>query len=94
MEDAAGARIAAVLDSQEVSIERDGLAARLPARIGLIALDEGLEPNERPPDALLERLAFWIDLNAVGPRGLSGGPYDVVALQEARRRLARPAPWR
>jgi magnesium chelatase subunit D len=88
MEDAAGARLSAVLDSGEVVIERDGLATRLPARIGLIALDEGREPDERPPDALLERLAFRIDLNEVGARDLPQGAYGPVALAEARHRLA------
>jgi magnesium chelatase subunit D len=92
LEDAAGARLAAVLDSGEVVIERDGLATRLPARIGLIALDEGLEPNERPPDALLERLAFRIDLNAVAARDLPQGAFGPAAVAAARRALADVAP--
>jgi magnesium chelatase subunit D len=92
MEDAAGARLSAVLDSGEVVIERDGLATRLPARIGLIALDEGREPDERLPDALLERLAFRIDLNEVAARNLPEGAYGPVALAEARRRLATVPP--
>jgi magnesium chelatase subunit D len=92
MEDAAGARIAAVLDSREVVVERDGLAARLPACIGVIALDEGLAVDERPPDALLERLAFWIDLSMIGPRGLPDGGFDPAALGDARQRLSSVAP--
>jgi magnesium chelatase subunit D len=92
MEDAAGARLAAVLDNGEVVIERDGLATRLPARIGLVALDEGLEPDERPPDALLDRLAFRIDLNDVGRRDRGEGAWDPAVAADARRRLPSIAP--
>jgi magnesium chelatase subunit D len=92
IEDGAGARMAAVLDSGEVVIERDGLATRLPARIGVIALDEGLEPDERPPDALLERLAFRVDLNDIGGRDRPENAYDSAAIALAKERLATVAP--
>src|SRR3954462_12439573 len=49
--------IAATLDSGEVVTERDGLALRGPARIGVIALDEG-DADEKLPQALRDRLAF------------------------------------
>lgn len=58
------ARLAAVLDTQEVALERDGLALRLPARLGVVALDEGLEDDEQVPTALLDRLAFLVRLKA------------------------------
>ena len=58
------ARLAAVLDTQEVAIERDGLALKLPARLGLVALDEGMDDDERMPSALLDRLAFWLELGS------------------------------
>ena len=61
------ARLGAVLDSGEVILERDGFAARSPARIGMVALDEGIEPDERPPSSLLEHLAFWLDLDGFEP---------------------------
>jgi magnesium chelatase subunit D len=92
IEVSAGARMAAVLDSGEVVIERDGLATRLPARIGVIALDEGLELDERPPDALLERLAFQIDLNDVGGWDRPNNGYDAAAIALAKHRLAAVAP--
>jgi magnesium chelatase subunit D len=47
------ARIAAALDRGEVQ----GAAGTEPARIGVVALDEGLD-DEAPPAALLDRLAF------------------------------------
>jgi magnesium chelatase subunit D len=92
IDDGAGARIAAVLDTGRVVIERDGLAARLPARIGVIALDEGLEPDERPPEALLERLAFRVDLNDLGSRDRPESAYDEVAVAKGGDRLAAVAP--
>jgi magnesium chelatase subunit D len=53
------ARIAAVMDAREVALERDGLARRLPAAFGLVALDEGVE-DEQVAAALRDRLAFHI----------------------------------
>jgi magnesium chelatase subunit D len=87
-----GARLAAVLDQGEVLIERDGLTMRLAAGIGLIALDEGMEPNERPPDPLLERLAFRFDLNDLDGGARLDGADDLAAVAEARTRLPVVAP--
>lgn len=52
------ARLASVLDNQEVATERDGLTIKCAVRIGMVALDEGCEEDERIPAALLDRLAF------------------------------------
>ena len=52
------ARLAAVLDTHEVAIERDSLTVRRPARLGMVALDEGVADDEKLPAALLDRLAF------------------------------------
>ncbi|CAO4149546.1 magnesium chelatase subunit D [Methylorubrum aminovorans] len=66
------ARLAGALDTGMLSLERDGLAARLPARFGLVLLDEGQEDNgnenEAVAAALADRLAFRIDLSGVGLR--------------------------
>ena len=61
------ARLAAVLDTQEVAIQRDGLALKLPARLGVVALDEGIADDEQVPSALLDRLAFLVRLKDAGP---------------------------
>ena len=61
------ARLAAVLDTQEVAIERDGLALKLPARLGLVALDESMNDDEQVPAALLDRLAFLVQLKPANP---------------------------
>ena len=66
MSDAVAARIASVMDTGEVVIERDGATARHPARFGLVLLDDG-QGDERVPDRLAERLAFRVDLSAVAP---------------------------
>jgi len=63
---ATAARIANVMDSGEISVERDGLARRMPARAGVVALDEGLGEEERPPPALIDRLALCVDLDGLG----------------------------
>jgi len=51
------ARLAAVLDAGELRLQRDGLEATRPARLGVVALDEG-QGDELPPAALLDRLGL------------------------------------
>jgi len=94
MEAGIAGRIAAVLDQAEVTIEREGLTQRWPTCFGVVALDEGIEPEERPPAALLERLAFRIDLEGVRPQPPSVDAPDAEDLAAARCTLAaqRPAP--
>ncbi len=81
------ARIAAVLDTGQVRMERDGLAQQQPARIGLVALDEGAEDDEAASPVLADRLAFHLLLDDLpghgpGPRParLGGGDPDAAAL--------------
>ena len=84
------AHIAAALDRGEVVAERDGLTIQSSARIAVIVLDEGFEDDDRPPAALLERLAFRLDLGLLSHRDLDGqdGQPDVSAITAARVRLA------
>ncbi|MEI7464398.1 MAG: magnesium chelatase subunit D [Burkholderiales bacterium] len=70
---ATAARLAAVLDTQEVALARDGLATRHATRFGVIALDEGLDDDERVAPALLDRLAFSIDLHPLIDGAGTGG---------------------
>jgi magnesium chelatase subunit D len=63
------ARLAQVLDSGM----RPAVAAEAAAqacRFGIVALDEGMVPEERLGDALLDRLAFHVDLSAMSHRDL------------------------
>jgi magnesium chelatase subunit D len=57
------ARLTSALDLKELVLERDGFAARLPARFGLIVFDESSGGDERPPAALLDRVAFHLALD-------------------------------
>ncbi len=85
------AHLSAVLDTGEVRLERDGIARRLPARVGVVALDEGLD-DEGPHEALTDRLAFRLDLEEVSFREAQAAPRpfaarDVLAAMERLPRV-------
>ncbi len=75
-----GARLRAAMDSGSVTLHRDGLSRVLPARFGIVALDEGVQ-DEHPPASLLDRFAFLLDLTGVSLADLA----DVAPLPEAAR---------
>ena len=77
------ARISSVIDRGEVALERDGLTLVTPARFGLVMFDEGVEPDERAPDVVAERLAFHLDLDGLGLSDLSEPDIDLVSLDRA-----------
>jgi magnesium chelatase subunit D len=98
--DAIAGRIAAAMDTGDLVVERDGRAVRGAARFVLAALDDGIEPEERPAPALAERTAFWIDLSTYRGRGADlaatqiapdGDDGEVVPLDEAIGTLAATA---
>ena len=74
---ATAARLAAVLDTGKVS-------GGPPARLGFVALDEGLADDERVPMALADRLAIHLQLDTKPGDGPMPTPADVAA---ARARL-------
>ena len=88
---ATAARLCATLESGEVIAERDGMALRSNAAIGLVALDEGDSAEERPPAALLDRLAFPIDLTAVSLGEAVAPRVDADCISEARARAGAVA---
>ena len=57
------AHIATVIDTQELVAERHGIGARSASRIGVVALDEGIDDDEQVPARLRERLAFYLTLS-------------------------------
>ncbi|CAO4174492.1 magnesium chelatase subunit D [Methylorubrum extorquens] len=67
------ARLAGALDTGMLALERDGLAARLPARFGLVLLDEG-QADETVAEALADRLALRLDLSGVSLRDARTAP--------------------
>jgi magnesium chelatase subunit D len=97
LSDATAGRIAAVMDTGELVVERDGTALRAPARFVVVALDDGIEQDERPAAALAERIAFWIDLSGLDTRA-EHAPIDaipganaIVGAEEAMDTLAATA---
>ncbi len=60
--------LSAVLDLGEVSIARESIQLTHPARIGIVALDEGINDDEAVPRCLSDRFAFLLDFNRFNPR--------------------------
>ena len=79
---ATAVHVTAAMDAREAIVERDGLSLRMPARFGVIALDEGLD-DEFAPASLRDRLAFHLDLNEVPIRQA-----EEFVLDEADKRAA------
>ncbi len=83
----AAARLATVLDAGAVQVARDGLSIDAQARFGVVAFDEGIGPDERPPEPLLDRLAFRLDLGSIAPDVAGDDLGDAAAILAARERL-------
>ena len=56
------------MDAGFVGTERDGVQRLDETRWMLIVYDESLDDDERPPAALLDRVAFMVDLTDVSTR--------------------------
>ncbi|EGV28100.1 magnesium chelatase ATPase subunit D [Thiorhodococcus drewsii AZ1] len=82
------ARLNMAFDSGEVVLERDGLAMRTPSRFAVVALDEGVGEDEGLLNALLDRLAFHLELTYVRVHEAIACDYEVEEIVEARGRLA------
>jgi magnesium chelatase subunit D len=82
-------QLAAVLDTQVVALERDGLTQRTPARVALVALDEGDGEEEQMPAALLDRLAFHLPLQAAESDDDAPVDWTPAEIAEARARLSQ-----
>jgi magnesium chelatase subunit D len=54
-------KLASVLDTRQLQLQRDGLAQQLDLNLTLIALDEGQDDDEGAPQALQDRLGFWLE---------------------------------
>ena len=83
------ARLAAVLDSADIGFERDGISTRWPARLGVVAMDEGGEDDAALPAALRDRLALHADLRGSGLRDVEEPETSVARVRAARERLPR-----
>ena len=76
----------AAMDSGQTRIERDGLSLQIPARFGVVAMDEGLD-DEFAPAALRDRLAFHVDLDDLAWHDTEEFAIDADAIDAARTRL-------
>jgi magnesium chelatase subunit D len=83
------AAVGAVLDDGEVACERHGIASRAAARLGVVALDEGID-DERVAARLRERLGIHLVLPVAG--GSTGGAFD-GASDCASDCASAGAPW-
>jgi magnesium chelatase subunit D len=85
------AQVAAAIDRGESLCLRHGIESTAPARFGVVALDEGVESEERTGAALRDRLAFHVDLRAIGWRALRPAfdASDRAAIEAAATRLAQ-----
>ncbi|AVT80351.1 magnesium chelatase subunit D [Rhodopseudomonas palustris] len=79
--------LTAAMDAHETAVERDGLSLRMPARFGVVALDEGLE-DEFSPAGLRDRLGFHLDLDQFAWRETDDFPISLDDIRAARARLA------
>jgi magnesium chelatase subunit D len=76
--------LAGVLDDRVCRAARGTSDSPEPCRIGLIALDEGIDDDGLSP-VLLDRLAFHLDLTALSHHACSGeGPASAASIETAR----------
>jgi magnesium chelatase subunit D len=80
------AHVTAAMDAGATSVERDGLSLRLPARFGVVALDEGIA-DEVAPAALRDRLALYLDLDEIAFGDAPSVAMIAEDIDAARRRL-------
>ncbi len=79
LDDGIASRIAVAMDTGVVIAERDGMRRQDDTRFLLALLDNGVE-DERAPDVLAERLAFWLDLSAIAFSRGGGGQVQTKSL--------------
>jgi magnesium chelatase subunit D len=84
-------RLNAVLDAGEIVMPREGVTISNPASVGVVALDEGIGPDEGVPVSLLDRLAFLVDLGGFTLRTELIPEYEVEDVMAARALLPRVA---
>ena len=81
------ALLSLALDKGEVRTEREGITRISPAAFGVIALDEGLDADQQPPESLPDRLAFFVDLEGVPLKAIFADTPSPQEIDEARALL-------
>ena len=89
LEEARGGMLIAAMAERLPAALAGRLAASLDAAggVALVMLDEGIAPDEQPPPALLDRVAFHLDLTAISHRETRGRPTDEGPVEAARTLL-------
>ena len=87
------AHVNAALDTGEVLLARHGIVQRDAARFAVVALDEGVDDDERPAESLLDRLALRVGLEGVSVRAAEQARADAAITDSslADARAALPA---
>ena len=80
------AHVTATMDTGVSVVERDGLSLQMQARFGVIAFDEGID-DEVAPAALRDRLAVYLDLDAIGWRETDDLTVDALDIADVRANL-------
>jgi Mg-chelatase subunit ChlI len=79
------AALGAVMDAGEVVLLREAVSGHLPARLGIVAMDEGIGDDEVVPRSLMDRLGFILDFDGLTTRA------TLVPLHDAEQILAARA---
>jgi len=74
----------AILDRGEVVMPREGVSLQHEARLGLVALDEGLGEEEAMSGGLMDRFAFLLDFSRAAPRLELQPLHERAAIVQAR----------
>ena len=81
--------INAALDEGEIAVDREAVSLKFKARIGVVALDEGIADEECLPYSLLDRLALILDFNAFHTRYPLQAQHSAEQILAARELLPR-----
>jgi magnesium chelatase subunit D len=85
------AALGAVMDAGEVVLLREAVSGHLPARLGIVAMDEGIGVDEAVPRSLMDRLAFILDFDGLSTRATIVPSHDAEQILAARALL--PQVW-
>jgi magnesium chelatase subunit D len=84
---ALAASLAAVMDDHAVSTRYGGRDVVTPTTFGVVAFDEGIDDDEQVPEALADRLALHLDLDAGLASPLPDSRAERERISEARAQL-------
>jgi magnesium chelatase subunit D len=90
VETSTAAHLARALDTGEIAYEHTGLRRCDSARVGLIALDEGIGSDQALPAVLRDRVALIVDLSAIALRDIAvpAAARDIAAGRSMLRSVA------